>query len=183
MEDQVKEVVYNMLIARKYNIENKDEFMKTNESYITHKIGKKDDKMIVFFSHKNNKVGVLAIRQYVEEMKKNLAERSIIVVKEEITAFAKQIFVEEKHLSIEYFKENELYIDKTKHVLVPKHELLDEEEKTELLKIYNIKELNLPKILSSDPISKYYGAKRGQVFKITRNSESCGETVYYRVVI
>jgi DNA-directed RNA polymerase I, II, and III subunit RPABC1 len=41
----------------------------------------------------------------------------------------------------------------------------------------------LPKILGSDPVSKYFGARKGQVFKITRNSESSGKTVYYRVVV
>jgi DNA-directed RNA polymerase I, II, and III subunit RPABC1 len=55
-------------------------------------------------------------------------------------------------------------------------------KKKELLKIYKLKEGQLPKMLTSDPIARYFGARKGQVFKITRASESSGEYIYYRVV-
>ncbi len=67
--------------------------------------------------------------------------------------------------------------------LVPKHELISEDEKTELLNKYNINPKQLPKILSSDPIVKEMGAKVGDVIKITRNEPGVGKTIYYRVVI
>lgn len=181
-EFRTRTVIYNMLITRKYNVKSCDEIINCGESFLTHKNGNTTDKIYIFFPQNSSKVGVLAIRQYIKDMQSANTERAIIVVKEEITAFAKQIFTETKQI-IEYFKENEILIDITQHVLVPKHELLDEEEKKELLSVYNIKELNLPKILGSDPVSKYFGARKGQVFKITRNSESSGKTVYYRVVV
>jgi DNA-directed RNA polymerase I, II, and III subunit RPABC1 len=161
----------------------KDELMNCKDSYLTHRLGDEADKIYIFFPQNASKVGVLPIRLYIKEMQANLAFRAIIIVKDEITAFAKQIFVESKDIIIEYFKENELLVDITRHILVPKHELLEEDEKKELLKIYSIKELNLPKCLSSDPISKYFGARKGQIFKIFRNSETSGESVYYRVVV
>jgi len=85
--------------------------------------------------------------------------------------------------------EKECKVDKEKnefkfsqHFLVPKHEILTEKEKAEILKKYNISEKQLPKILYSDPIVKEIGAKVGNLIKITRNSKVAGKTVYYRIV-
>lgn len=182
MPPNPRQVVSNMLIARGYHID--DDFASSqDEEYMTHIVGDEDSKICVFFPKISTKVGVFTIRQYIKEMQENEVTRAIIVVKDAITAFAKQVFVEAKPLVIECFKENELFTDKTKHVLVPKHELISDEEKKELLGVYKLKESQLPKILSSDAISRYFGAKRGQVFKIIRNSETCGEYIYYRIVV
>jgi len=179
-----RNVILNMLKIRKYKIDNDEDFISSDEEvFLTHKIDNENCKIYVFFPKITTKVGVFTIRQYIKEMQQNNIEQSIIVVKDSITAFAKQVFVEAKPLIIEYFKENELLVDKLNHILVPKHELLEDAEKKELLKIYKIKDIQLPKILNSDPISRYFGAKKGQVFKITRASESSGEYIYYRIVV
>ena len=177
----VRKVIFNILKARKY-IVGKD-YEDCDETYLTHHQNNELDKIYVFFPQTNTKVGVFAIRQFIKEMQTNNVNNAIIVVKEEVTSFAKSEFQDAKPLVIEHFRENELLIDKMTHVLVPKHELLNEEEKKELYKIYKIKDLNLPKILSSDPIVRYFGGKKGQIFKITRSSESSGEYIYYRIVI
>jgi len=69
------------------------------------------------------------------------------------------------------------------HELVPKHEILSEEEKKKLLQRYGIDESKLPKILSKDPVVKALKAKPGDVLRITRKSITAGETVYYRIVV
>ena len=69
------------------------------------------------------------------------------------------------------------------HELVPKHEILEEEELNLVLQKYGIDKDNLPKIKSSDAIAKAIGAKRGNVLKITRRSVTAGESTYYRLVI
>jgi DNA-directed RNA polymerase I, II, and III subunit RPABC1 len=179
-----RKVILNMLTIRGYLIEDPEEFVSsTDEEFLTHKIDDEDSRIFVFFPKISSKVGVFTIRQYIKEMQDNEVEQAIVVVKDAITAFAKQVFVEAKPLVIECFKENELLVDKLNHVLVPKHELMTEEEKKELLKIYKAKESQLPKMLSSDPIARYFGARKGQVFKITRGSESSGDYIYYRIVV
>ncbi len=85
---------------------------------------------------------------------------------------------EEKNKNVEGKKEFKL----SDHFLVPKHEILSEKEKEEVLKKYNISEKQLPKILYSDPIIKEIGAKVGDLIKITRNSRVAGKTIYYRLV-
>lgn len=70
-----------------------------------------------------------------------------------------------------------------KHEFVPKHILLNEQEKEGLLKQYGITLKQLPRILESDPVIKIIGGKIGDVVKIIRNSQTTGQSVYYRVVV
>jgi DNA-directed RNA polymerase subunit H (RpoH/RPB5) len=75
-------------------------------------------------------------------------------------------------------------IQLTKHILVPKHILLSEQKKKEVIKKYGIKKLSqFPRILKTDPIVKILGAKEGDLIKIIRNENSGKESIYYRVVI
>lgn len=69
------------------------------------------------------------------------------------------------------------------HILVPRHEILKEEEVKKILSKYNIQREHLPKILINDPCAKVLGAKVGQVLKITRKSLTAGKAVAYRVVV
>ena len=70
-----------------------------------------------------------------------------------------------------------------KHELVPKHTLLDDKVKEDLLKRYGITLRQLPRMLASDAIAKLLNAKVGDVIKIMRKSETAGEAEYYRVVV
>jgi DNA-directed RNA polymerase subunit H (RpoH/RPB5) len=69
------------------------------------------------------------------------------------------------------------------HKLVPQHEIISEKDKNQLFKKYNITPELLPKILDTDPVSKYIGAKPGQIIKITRKSYTAKEAVAFRLVI
>lgn len=73
--------------------------------------------------------------------------------------------------------------DITKHVLVPEHIRLNEEEKKKLLTQYNISVKQLPQIKLSDPAIKHLTPKIGDVIKIKRPSATVGETAFYRIVI
>ncbi|MEM3382964.1 MAG: DNA-directed RNA polymerase subunit H [Nitrososphaerales archaeon] len=79
--------------------------------------------------------------------------------------------------------EEELHIDITKHIFVPKHVILTPEEAKEVLKKYNAKPEQFPYILSTDPVIKEIGAKPGDLIKIIRRSETAGEAIYYRYVV
>ncbi len=69
------------------------------------------------------------------------------------------------------------------HELIPRHEIMSEEELKLVLKRYNIGKEQLPKIKVGDPVVKEIGAQVGEVVKIFRNSQTAGEAFYYRLVI
>jgi DNA-directed RNA polymerase subunit H len=80
-------------------------------------------------------------------------------------------------------KKNIGRVDILDHVLVPRHRILSAEEKEAVLKKYNIKPSQLPKMLVSDPVAVAIGAKPGDVIEIIRKSPVAGETLAYRVVV
>ena len=88
----------------------------------------------------------------------------------------------EESFKIEHFKESELLVDITEHELVPKHVVLQNAEKLELLARYKLKESQLPRLQVNDPVARYFGLVRGQVVKIIRPSETAGRYVTYRIV-
>ncbi len=69
------------------------------------------------------------------------------------------------------------------HELVPKHEIMSEEEINELKEEKDLELKNLPKILKNDPVVKEIGAEPGDVLKITRESPTAGKALIYRIVI
>lgn len=147
---------------------------------------KKDDpadQIFVFFSDES-RLGVKTIRSYMNRMDTLNISRALLICKGGVSAFVNQILVSIQPTKIiEQFKESELMINITKHCLVPKHYILDEEQKETLLKRYKLKPTQLPRIEVNDAISRYYGLTKGQIVRIVRPSETAGRYVTYRCVV
>lgn len=117
-------------------------------------------------------------------MKEAKADTGIIVISGQLSSQAKQKLTDiNMELQVECFNISELMVNITEHTYVPKHKLLTPEEKKDLIKRYKIKESQLPKILSTDPMAKYLGLKRGDIVKIIRDSETAGKYVTYRITV
>ena len=71
------------------------------------------------------------------------------------------------------------------HDLVPKHELITNDEViNDIIEGYCLQsKWRLPHIKENDPVSKYFNAKRGNIFKITKPSITAGLYVKYRIVV
>ena len=150
------------------------------------KANKLDDetlKINVEFSTEN-KVGVEPIRNISKFMQDEGFQRSILIVQSGgLTPFARSALqMVEDEYKIEHFKESELLVDITEHELVPKHVVLKNSEKLELLARYKLKESQLPRLQVNDPVARYFGLVRGEVVKIIRPSETAGRYVTYRIV-
>ena len=92
------------------------------------------------------------------------------------------------NIDLQIFKIEHLQINILKHELQTKFILLNSEEKQIFLDKNKWKENNLPKMKLDDPISRYYNAKSGQIFKIIRKNmvgrnKTSSQGIYYRIVI
>ena len=74
-------------------------------------------------------------------------------------------------------------IDTNKHIFVPKHVKLKEEEKLEFLKANNLSKTQLPKISKKDPAIQEMSPEKGDIIKIIRKSPTTGEATFYRIVV
>lgn len=90
--------------------------------------------------------------------------------------------IAELNLNMQIFNIKELQFNITKHELVPKHEVIhDQEEIKRILDGYCLKnKFQLPIIMKSDPMSRYLGLKNGDIIKIVRNSPTSGEYTVFR---
>jgi len=152
-----------------------------NLTILVEKADDDTNQLFVFFPE-DEKVGVKPIKVYTDRMRAEAVANAIMVLRVDITPFAKQAVAEMSDtFRIEHFRESELLVDITEHQLVPEHQVLTVNEKSELLKRYRLKDSQLPRIQANDPVARYYGMKRGQVVKIIRPSETAGRYVTYRI--
>lgn len=105
-----------------------------------------------------------------------------IIVVTSITGYANVIITTEYPFS-EIFLEKDLMIDKVRHISVPKHILLSEEEGKKVFDEYFLKKKQIPRIFSDDPQTKYFNAKIGRIFTIIRPSLTSGLAPYHRIVV
>ena len=136
----------------------------------------------VEFSNESS-IGIKQLRNFTAHLDQNNFHTGILVTQVPVTGAAlkdKPKLEATAHCTIETFMEQDLLVNITHHELVPKHVLLSPKEKKDLLERYRLKESQLPRIQTGDPIAKYLGLRRGQVVKIIRKSETAGRYASYR---
>jgi DNA-directed RNA polymerase subunit H (RpoH/RPB5) len=91
---------------------------------------------------------------------------------------------ENDHLYVVVYNLKQLQINPIKHVLVPNHTRLTNQEKKEIFRKYNIeRDSQLPQISRFDPIAKILLMRPGEICKIERFEKSSFNTDYYRICI
>lgn len=130
-------------------------------------------------------LGKKNIEMYKTMIEQDHIQSAILVLMNiDVTSCAKkEIEACKPKFFIETFNTNKVLINITKHQKVPTHILLTDAEKNDLIQKRGLKMNEIPKISETDPVSLYFGAEVGQVFKILSYSESCGVYESYRVVI
>jgi len=84
--------------------------------------------------------------------------------------------------NVHIFNIKELTFNKLQHRLVPIHETIrNKEDIEEIYRLTNSNSQLLPVIPRTDPIAKLIRLCPGNLCKITRNSETCGTSIYYRI--
>lgn len=90
------------------------------------------------------------------------------------------------HLNVQQFTYQELSYDPTHHFLAVKHRRLTAQQTKQWLARSRLQPHQLPTILSTDPIIKYYGWSPNSIVCIQRTSVIDGvapETVFYRRIV
>jgi DNA-directed RNA polymerase subunit H (RpoH/RPB5) len=126
--------------------------------------------------------------EFLEEIEDKKPEKTTIII-------MSQDIIGDSHHIISYktwmktkirlymFNMQALGINPLKHVLVPKHEILPQEQHNALLEsLYITSKSKLPIIrYHADPITRCIGARPGDIIKITRPSPSAGVYIVYRL--
>jgi len=117
--------------------------------------------------------------QLDEYLKSNLDVHKIIIIKDPSKKVIKQVITD--YINAEIFMEHELMEDIPSKFFIPEHQLLTEEEKKNILETF--KETELAKINDTDIMSRYFGAKVGDIFRMIRPSITAGYNIFYRRVV
>jgi DNA-directed RNA polymerases I, II, and III subunit RPABC1 len=132
--------------------------------------------ILVFFVRRQ-KVGIDEIRSFQAVV--HQCSALLIICDDDITPAAKVAMSRKMQL----FRVQELAFNVTRHVLVPKHELLSVAEATAFLQKYRVTKDDLPKISVTDPVIKYYGWGAGRLVRIKRHfGVQIGDYDYVRVI-
>ncbi|KAL8855604.1 MAG: hypothetical protein Q9178_007752 [Gyalolechia marmorata] len=128
-------------------------------------------------------IGVKQMKEFCQHIDQHQFTTGMLITQGPVTASALKSTIGLKDKWVETFQETDLLVNITHHELVPKHILMSAAEKKQLLERYRLKENQLPRIQTGDPMAKYLGLRRGQVVKIIRRSETAGRYASYRWTI
>jgi DNA-directed RNA polymerase subunit H (RpoH/RPB5) len=139
-----------------------------------------DEKIIVKVVTGEKSIGVAIIRALLKRGEKDQVNEIHLVSDSPLTPQAKKMVAEH---GIRYLSMKNVLIDMTQHHLVPKHEIVSQDDREQLLKDLGVEASQLPKIRRSDPIVKLLNGKPGDVLRIQRQSPTAGTSIYYRLII
>ncbi|KAJ4827390.1 hypothetical protein Tsubulata_023258 [Turnera subulata] len=105
----------------------------------------------------------------------------VLVIHSNLTKQAEKA-LEVFSFKVETFWITDLLINISKHVLKPRHQILNDEEKKRLLEKYKIQDKQLPRLSMDDAIVRYYGLQKGQVLKFMYDGNITESYFTYRCV-
>jgi DNA-directed RNA polymerase subunit H (RpoH/RPB5) len=111
------------------------------------------------------KLDTNTLQKYLRDLFDQDAVHAIFVYRA-ITMPVKKMKMFQSLIKLEFFEESELQILSARHRLMPQHRSLPPEESTRLIETYG--KQNLPVLLSTDPVCRYYAFPIGSVVEIER---------------
>lgn len=129
------------------------------------------DRLVVYFADipdKSSKMGVDAMTDVIHELDNRKTKSGIVITPKNLSPSAKKQIERLVNYTIQIFLESEMGYDPIEHYLTPEHIALSKEEQRDFLTKNDISIDQLPIMLDTDMISRYYGYRAGQVIKINR---------------
>jgi DNA-directed RNA polymerase subunit H len=177
IEEHKAEVLIKL---RKYKLIKKEKH-EGAVAYIVN-IPKDKEKALVWCILEEATVGIAMMNALYKLLETKELERAIVITEGRFTHAAKQGAKKRKG-KIELLPKSFPVFEIFEHKLVPKHEILTEKEKTEILAQYKIQPYQMPQIISTDPAVKAIGAKPGDMLRIIRKSATAGKHIAFRYVV
>jgi len=142
------------------------------EVFSTSYKNKEGKKLVVYFADisGSKQLGVDTLGEVLKEMEEVKTKNAIIITSNPLSSSSRKKISELLTYNIYTFMENEMAYDPTEHFLVPEHRALSVEEQRDFLMRNNISIDQIPSILTTDMISRYYGFRTGQVIEIKRTN-------------
>jgi DNA-directed RNA polymerase subunit H len=175
IEERKAEVLIKL---RKYKLVKKE----THEGAVGYivSIPKDKEKALVWCILDEATVGIAMMNSLYKLLDEKGLERAIVITEGRFTHAAKQGAKKKK---VELLPKSFPVFEIFEHKLVPKHEILNEKEKSQVLAEYKIRPYQMPQIKATDPAVKAIGAKPGDMLRIIRKSSTAGEHIAYRYVV
>ena len=140
----------------------------------------KDNQKCVFMIIRNPVTSMQKTYGINELMSKYKKIHKIIIVKD-MSDKTRNTFASNENTEV--FLEMELMINIVDNDLVPKHEVVPDDEVDMIYKKYKLRKKDMPRIFTADPIARYYNMKPNQLCRIIRPSETTGEKESFRLVV
>jgi len=143
------------------------------------------DTVMVYFFIFNVKIPQLFMEYILQKYRESDATHLIVIFNEKETQKIRNINMLE---GSEIFYMHELTFNVTKHVLVPKHTKIEDDERYNVITQYATNSKGetdmslIPGIGSSDPVVKYYNFKADDIIRIDRPRKDGYTDIYYRAV-
>ena len=182
-EDKALETIRTMLGRRGLDTKTERVVTEAIEKVNLYTVGKQ----LIVFSQKDKGLVERDINKIIEFADGNDYTTGVILValvppSENVIRVIKNMT---KDRMIQFFHIRQLRFDITTHRIAMPHRIIKEEEKTELMKKFNINDPGnqLPWIDSQDPMIKWIGGRPGDIVEVSRHSDVAGSELYYRYCV
>jgi len=173
-------MLYNRgwLNSLKTSVDNIVKSLKFSEDDVVHiKTYARTYAMKLFF----RKISTIRKVDEIEDfLDKNNSSYRFFVISQMANKAQKQLL---EYNDVEVFTDEELLENIIENIYVPIHIVLSEEEATKYKDEYRLKNTDIQRIFTTDPIAKYYNIKPGQLVKIIRPSLTAGEEIAFRLCV
>jgi DNA-directed RNA polymerase subunit H len=147
---------------------------------ITYYLSRGDSKYVLRILIGQITIGIAFVRELRDTIQEEGADKGILVGDGKYTYSARS---SAPGLGVELIPATLPVFDIFEHMLVPRAEIVSEEEKQKLVKTYHAQLYQFPWIKADDPVAIILGAEPGDVIRIMTESETAGVAESYRYVV
>jgi DNA-directed RNA polymerase subunit H (RpoH/RPB5) len=137
--------------------------------------GNTDNQKVIVWCYQSDKLNIDGIKEFICVLEKDRYRHGIIIYQNTMTSSTKKVLDNLYKFCIELFLLKELQYDLTKFRYFCHHEKLRGEQAKAIREKFGN---NLPNMLKTDVVSRYYYFQKNDVIRITRRNG----TITYRVV-